>query len=362
MNDEQMIQESAARLFANAAKDLALNERVEAGEFPQALWGQVAQAGFQLALVSGEQGFGLSAHQALPIFTELGRHRIPLPLAETAIGLALLDAAGQALPTGPGTIIECRAGTQLHLSDDQATISGHAQAVPWARCAQWAVVQLQSGALAYVDMGEEGVRVEPSRNTAGLPSDKVVLESVPVRAVLPSDAFTANEPMRLLGALVHTAMMVGAMEWVLEQTIEYANDRAQFGRPIGKYQALQQALAQLAGDVAAARIAVLVAAHDFQLADRAYQQRGFFSIAVAKVRCGEAGSHAAAVAHQILGAIGFTREHALHTATRRLWVWRETHGADAWWAQRLGEMAIGAGASAFWNTITQRQFLDAASV
>lgn len=159
-----------------------------------------------------------------------------------------------------------------------------------------------------------------------------------------------------MGALCHAAMMTGAMEWALEQAIQYANDRVQFGKPIGKNQALQQALAQAAGDVASARMASRMAARDFRLDDPTFAERVAFGVAVAKVRCGEAASRVAAVSHQVLGAIGFTREHSLHYATRRLWSWREAYGADAWWAQRLGETAIRARSNSFWPAIAHRQF------
>lgn len=359
MNDEQMIQESAARLFADAAADASLNARVEAGDFPTALWAQIDAAGFKLALVNGDQGFGLQPDQALPIFEELGRHRVPAPLAETAIGLALLAAAAQPLPERPGTLIDLGPGTalQLALRDNQPVLCGEAKAVPWGRHAHWAVAQLDNGDLVSLDLaGAAGVTITAQHDLAGMPSDTVRFDHAAVRAVLPAATFTVASPLRTMGALVHAAMMTGAMEWALAQAIQYANDRVQFGKPIGKNQALQQALAQAAGDIASARMAVRMAGQDFRLDDAARAERSAFGVAAAKVRCGEAATRTAAVAHQVLGAIGFTHEHALHTATRRLWAWRERHGADAWWARRLGEAAIRARSGAFWPAMAQREF------
>jgi acyl-CoA dehydrogenase len=358
MSDEQMIQESAARLFADAA-DTRLNEQVEAGQFPTALWQQIESAGFALALTGGEQGFGLTCEQALPIFTELGRHRIPAPLPETAIGLALLANGGHPLPAGPGALIDIGPGNALTLATHGGApaLSGHAQAVPWARHAHWALAQLPQGELAYIALASaQGVQIQPGLDMTGLPADTLRLDRVPVQVLRPALAETFAPPIRTLGALVHAAMMAGAMQWVLDQAVQYANDRIQFGRPIGKNQALQQALAQAAGDVASARMAVQAASLDFCLDDPARAARGAFGVAAAKIRCGEAATRTAAVAHQVLGAIGFTREHALHFATRRLWNWREAYGADAWWAQRLGQAAIRAGADAFWPAMTARQF------
>jgi acyl-CoA dehydrogenase len=130
----------------------------------------------------------------------------------------------------------------------------------------------------------------------------------------------------------------------------------QFGKPIGKYQAIQQQLALMAGDVAAARLAALAAAADAPCALQPVAPSAAFSIAAAKVRTGEAATRACGIAHQVHGAIGFTREHSLHFATRRLWAWREQFGSDAWWAQALGRAAIAGGATAFWPALTRRRF------
>ena len=60
----------------------------------------------------------------------------------------------------------------------------------------------------------------------------------------------------------------------------------------------------------------------------------------------------AAIAHQVHGAMGFTHEHSLHHATRRLWSWREEFGNEAVWAARLGKMVTRHGADGLWPFIT----------
>ena len=60
------------------------------------------------------------------------------------------------------------------------------------------------------------------------------------------------------------------------------------------------------------------------------------------MRVGEAAGTGAAIAHQVHGAMGFTYEHSLHHATRRLWAWREEFGNEAVWATRLGRMVAAA--------------------
>jgi len=58
------------------------------------------------------------------------------------------------------------------------------------------------------------------------------------------------------------------------------------------------------------------------------------------------------IAHQVHGAMGFTREYSLHQSTRRLWAWRDDFGAEGAWAMRLGKIAADGGASELWPALT----------
>jgi alkylation response protein AidB-like acyl-CoA dehydrogenase len=150
------------------------------------------------------------------------------------------------------------------------------------------------------------------------------------------------------GALFRAAQMAGAMEAALALSTRYANDRIQFGRPIAKFQAIQQQLALLAEQAAAASVAVESAA-SATAADRPSSE---LAVAAAKIRAGEAAGKVAEIAHQVHGAIGFTHEHSLHRLTRRLWSWRDEFGNESHWSRELGRAVMAAGADALWPTIT----------
>jgi len=77
-------------------------------------------------------------------------------------------------------------------------------------------------------------------------------------------------------------------------------------------------------------------------------------VATAKIRAGEAASAAAAIAHQIHGAIGFSQEHALHRYTQRLWAWRDDFGSESAWAVRLGRAVATKGADGLWPWVAAR--------
>ena len=84
---------------------------------------------------------------------------------------------------------------------------------------------------------------------------------------------------------------------------------------------------------------------------RADPDRQEFLIGVAKTRVGEAATLACEIAHQVHGAIGFTKEYALQLSTRRLWSWREEFGGDPEWAARVGAYACRRGAD-LWPMLT----------
>jgi acyl-CoA dehydrogenase len=262
------------------------------------------------------------------------------------------------VPDGPLALIEQGQGNELRATgaDGALTLTGTVHQVAWARHARTAVVSLSDGRLALIDLRTSGrVECNEQLDAARLPSDTLRIDAAPCIAQA-AQAYPLTQPVWALGALARSVMMVGALESALEQSVRYANERVQFGKPIGKNQAIQQQLALMAGDCAAARMAALAAAADAPSTPRPDAPAAAFSIAVAKVRCGEAATRATGIAHQVHGAIGFTREHSLHFATRRLWAWREQFGSDAFWAARLGRLAIAGGGKGFWPALTRRRF------
>ena len=78
-----------------------------------------------------------------------------------------------------------------------------------------------------------------------------------------------------------------------------------------------------------------------------------FEIGCAKVTAGEAAAKGAAIAHQVLAAMGITEEHSLHHLTRRLWSWREEGGTERFWSARLGALVQGT-QGPLWTFITDR--------
>ncbi|TAK71896.1 MAG: acyl-CoA dehydrogenase [Betaproteobacteria bacterium] len=346
-----MIKESVNRMFSQQVGKEVLDQ-VEAGVWPGELWQLVEESGFSQMLSTGSGDVEDGWQNAYPVFHASGFYRLPLPLAETIIANALLGLAGLAPQDGPMTLAQQDSRLTLRVEGDCLVLNGAVASVPWARFVKRMVIVGRVGTqrvLGLVETAARGLRILPAENIAGEPRDRVSFHNTRCSEYAGWGEDLPDAPVTLFCALARAAMMVGAVQSVLQQSVEYANDRVQFGKPIGTYQAIQQALAIVAGEVACARTATLAACQAATLIP------SVFDVAVAKIRAGQAAGVAANIAHQVHGAFGFTHEHTLHYATRRLWSWRAEYGAESIWAADLGRQAIEHGGDKFWSALVTRQ-------
>jgi acyl-CoA dehydrogenase len=338
---DTLVLDAADRLFADHATTAVVNA-AEAGTWPGELWQATEDAGFPDALA--ELG-GLA--DAVAILRAAGRHAAPLPLPETMLARFALAAGGLKAPAGPLTLapVERDDVMSLRRAEGGWHLAGVARRVPWAGEAKGIAV-VARGLVALVSPSR--VELQRGVNLAGEKRDAVSFDlTLAADAVAALPQSVDIELLYRLGALCRAAQMAGALETALALATQYANDRVQFGRPIGKFQAIQQQLALLAEQVAAATVAVTAAADAI-----AAGQDSFFAAAIAKIRAGEAAGKSTDIAHQVHGAIGFTHEHRLHHLTRRLWSWRDEFGVESEWSIELGRRIAAHGPEAFWPLLT----------
>jgi alkylation response protein AidB-like acyl-CoA dehydrogenase len=150
--------------------------------------------------------------------------------------------------------------------------------------------------------------------------------------------------VRVVPALLRGAMTLGALENVLEETVRHVAVREQFGRPLARFQDVASTLARMAEQVTLARMAVLAATE----AGPGSPDRAM----IAAVITARAATEVARSAHQLHGAMGVTREHPLHLATRRLWSWRDEWGSEQEWAAAIGAQARDLAPDPLWDWVT----------
>lgn len=290
---------------------------IEGGADHTLAWQALEESGFLDALVPEEAGgAGLAFADASVIVELTGRHAVPLPIGETLLLRGLLNGAGVTAPKGSMTF-----GRRPFRSDGKLECIN----VPCGRIADWVLVE--DGPLARL-----------------LPTSTATREAMPF-AIDCSLSWTSAEAeagqsidnvgeLDVVEALVRSLQLSGALYAVLKRTLDYANERQQFGKPIGRFQAIQHMLAVMAEHVVAARMAAELAAPTSDLAFDPLR------VAIAKARTSEAAAEVAALSHAVHGAMGFTAEYDLQLWTRRLHAWRQAAGAEGYWQHRVGAMLL----------------------
>lgn len=308
---DNLLADAIEQLLADRCTPAAVRA-IEAGGPADALWQSLEDSGFCDALVPEDRGgAGLGLREAFPLLEACGRHVLPLPLAQTLLARGLLAQAGADCPAGPVALASAPEG-------------GGALDVVMGAVARWLLVG-DGRTLRLYDLAQ-AVR-EPLGD--GSLAARV---QRPAAALLTLDA--GGVDLRAQHALLLAVQMAGSMRRVFSMTLQFANERAQFGRSIGKFQAIQHQLSVMAEHTEAARMAARLAC-----ATRALTAEPM-ACAVAKAGTSGAVVPVCSIAHAVHGAIGITQEYALQLHTRRLQAWRVAEGSESAWNERVGRALL----------------------
>lgn len=329
-----------ARMLDDAAGRL-LERHADAGRSEAAraeLLAAARDAGLPLALTpEAEGGIGGSWEEAAVIAYHWGRAAAPLPMIEMLLAGRLAGMAGDS---------------------DLAGRTSVTLAAPDATRVEFPVFEGCDRVIVLARNGEGGLLqvlpldgAERFANLAGEPWARLDFDPASGRP-LPARRM---EEVVAGGCLLYVASIVGAMHWILDMAIEHANTRVQFGRPLGKFQAIQILIADAASEKLATEAALRAALRALDMGTAA--PLDWLS---AKAEAGRAATIMAANVHQLLGAIGFTDEHRLHHYTKRLWAWRDDWMRQSACEAAVGELALKAGGGALWSLVADRPTVAAA--
>jgi alkylation response protein AidB-like acyl-CoA dehydrogenase len=366
LSEDQEMLKSMAREFIEQetprtfVRDMEENDR----GFTPELWQKIAQVGW-LGLIVPEQYGGTGQNLVdLGILTEeVGHGVMPGPFFNTAfVTVALLDVGTnqqkqEFLPRiARGDLIATAAILEPYSRLDAAGINLEARQhgqnyvlngtklfVENAHVADYLLVPARTrrGAnpengvtLFLVDAKSPGVKVDKLKTIASDNQCEVTFKNV---QVAPSNVLgevgKGWEPLRLLlqkGAALRCCQMVGALQEVLDMTVEYVKNRVQFGRPIGSFQAIQHYCANMATDVDGSRFITYQAI--WRLSEGLPSD---LEVSAAKAWVSDSAARVSATAHQCHGAIGFTQEHDLQLFTRRLKAWEVSFGDGDYHRERV---------------------------
>lgn len=300
-----------------------------------------------IGLLTAEMG---GTHVDLAVLVEEhGRAASAVALAELALATAALDTLDHPLSAlatantegkesvplvlasvdGAPLTVEI-SGTELRISGTTAPATALLDATGFLIAA---TTSDDSEVLLHVPAGTEGAGVR-TLETLDLTRSWSVLD---LDVTVPGQRWTTvptGTVSALTDALAFYRKMdaLGAAARLVDQTVEYAGQRTQFGQPIGSFQAVKHHCADMALRTEAARASLWAAAVALDGTDAA---RRATAVSAAAAYAGEATSTVASLALQVHGGIGFTWEHDLHLLTRRIKVDELLNGSVSWHRRRL---------------------------
>ncbi|TDP91888.1 acyl-CoA dehydrogenase family protein [Labedaea rhizosphaerae] len=294
---------------------------------PEALGGQGGDL-IELALVAEELG-----RCAAPSSAWLGSVLAVPVLASTP------DVAKELLADNVTTVpvVSCDGPPAGHaLVESGHGITGSVRAVLGADRATRLLVPVRNSGFVLVDTESAGVvvrRRQPTDRSRSVAD--VELAAVQGTAVDAEVGVLADMASR--AAVLISADALGVAERLLAMTVEYSLQRKQFGVPIGSFQAVKHAAAEMLVTVEAARSIVYMAAASVQ----AGHPEAALRAAAAKAQVTARVSALADTALTLHGAIGYTWEHDLQLYFKRAKLTERLFGSPSTWNERIAtELAL----------------------
>jgi alkylation response protein AidB-like acyl-CoA dehydrogenase len=339
-NPQKLLQKSARELFARACPAKKVRELMATDTaFDAQLWSAVADQGWLgIHLSEASGGLGLGPVDLAVVGEEMGRACFPGPFLGTVWAATLIAEANAASPhlqalaagesKGAVALLEPDASwdpsevrLQARREGKGYQLTGRKSFVSDAGVADVIVCVAKVGgelALFAVPSKASGVSIKP---TPGMDQTRklydVAFESV---AVSPENVLAVGEVARRalersmqVATLVVCADMLGGMQWILDDAVEYAKSRQQFGKPIGSFQSVQHMCADMLLWTESARSAIYFAAWALD----AEPETAARVVSTAKVYTSDASREVANRGVQVHGGIGFTWEHDLHLYYKR---------------------------------------------
>jgi alkylation response protein AidB-like acyl-CoA dehydrogenase len=312
LTEEQREFDAAVRGYLAERFDLAaVRAVVEAGPDeadggnPAALWQAAAEQGWLAVLIPEEHdGLGLGLVEAQVIARALGAGLAPIPWRGTVLAGEAIRLAGS--DDQRATWLPRLAAGAIGAFATRGQAPGSLPTVEYGGLAELVVAPAADGLVLLTD-----AQAEPR---AGY--DRTVrLADVAAGpgAPLPGANSSVVAELTARATVLVAADLVGIAREAVDRTVAYDIDRRQFGVPVGSFQAVKHALADLHIAVTLAEHAALYAAYalDAGLPDAE------LAVAVAKAKASDAALAATGAMIQYHGGIGYTWEHDAHLFYKR---------------------------------------------
>ena len=349
LSEEQKIIKKSAHdfLMRECPKELVREIVQSERGYSTELWQKMAELGWMGLIIPEEYGgSGGSFLDLIVLLEEMGYNICPGPFRSAVVlgSIPLLIAGTEAqknrfLPgiasgdsiftlalTEPNASYEPSSiETSVRSDGDEYVISGTKLFVPDAHVADYLLCVARTGegndpedgiTIFIIDTSRRGISLTNLKTIAGDRQCEVIFDEVRVSGEEVLGNINRGWPVARetleRAAVALSAEMIGGAQAVMDMALQYAEDRTQFNRPIGSFQAVQHHFANMWTEINGSRYLLYRAAWKISEGLPASMDA-----AMAKARIGEAYRRVTILGHQIFGAIGFTSEHDMHLYHRR---------------------------------------------
>ncbi|MEQ5870961.1 acyl-CoA dehydrogenase family protein [Sagittula sp. NFXS13] len=337
--ERQMLQDGLRRYLADATDHDKIATTTDGPTgLDTPLWDALTEMGLPGAMFTEDQGgFGGAGFDIMVVAEELGRAGLPTPLIDSALLSGTVIAQ-----TRPDLVEDLVAGrilgfahaeagarydlshvtTRAERTADGWRVTGTKSLVQFAMAADGFVVSArtsgdvtsQDGISLFLVPGDQVTLRDYPLNGGGRAAEMTIDATLPENALLgeAGTAYTLLDTAHARATAAQCAEALGLMETIKTLTVEYLQQRKQFGQPIGKFQALQHRMADVLIEIEQARSSVI------NLCGNLDQPERDLHVSATKNLIGRAARLVVEESIQMHGGIGMTQEYALGHFAKRL--------------------------------------------
>jgi len=347
LSDEQQDFVRALRDFAAKEVNPALVERFENDHHSPELAAKLAELGWwSLCIDEGYGGSGGTFSDAVLFLEEVARGSVPVAAyGVTLIVVGALNKFGSeeqkrellgnvsrggvlaiamSEPDSGSDVASLK--TRARLEDGEWVLNGSKMWCSYAHVASHTLIVCRTRdgserheglSMIMVPRDAEGFTITPIKTLGGEETNELHLDNVrvPESALVGVDGNGWTQLMAGLNneRVILAASALGLAQRAFDDALAYAKERKQFGRPVGTFQALQHKFADMATDLAQARLLVRFVA---QLTDQDPMRMLPQEASMAKLACTELAKRCALEGMQIMGGYGYAKEYPMERHLR----------------------------------------------
>ncbi|WP_249871645.1 acyl-CoA dehydrogenase family protein [Oceanobacillus saliphilus] len=316
--EEKLIRDTVSDAFNKVSSPEIVREKINHTAINQSVQEFLGEQGMIGILSPRDKGLDMNLQLTSIIVKEAGKRLVSFPVIEHLLGTYILksDPTFQEDPYETGekiVTLSWNHSIQLNESNNEITISGSVEDIPFLDSVDAVIIPLHHKALYIQKDLLLSNRMKLNGQDETYPLFKATLSNVPEdKGKVKLLSYDKDEFEKVSNLLI-TSEILGLSQEVLSMTLDYANERKQFGVPIGKFQAVKHMIADMHVYTESMDVSVRYGAWAIENDGEDKE----IVATIAKAYTSDAIIQVIEKGIQVHGGVGLTWEHDLHLYLKR---------------------------------------------